>query len=296
MNDNQTNQPAGAPDQKTPKSRRKGGIGGFFRWFFRFRIILIFLLLVISLPVFMIIYGIVLPAKNYKPTTGVGTVSLSDTAHSHSSSMTGTQLEEVRKIIALENERAFQKNRLALAENDSVYFILDVPDSALWLEIKGVPVRKTHVRLMEVSNRFSLISHENLLPWISEPFTLQSDMATIPKMPIVVKQAPKDTIEAQKSAAPNPIETTPVFFTLYFDRNLVIEIEQADLTPEQEELEAVMNYKEIKRKESNRSMIETLRNPQQPNRLLPIRIVIDEADARAIYRAIPTKTHLLLKL
>jgi hypothetical protein len=271
-----------------------GSIGSFFRWFWRNkRIQVIFLLLVIALPVFTIIYGIVLPAKNYQPSAGLP--ALSDTAQLHDASMNTAQMEEVRKIIALENERVFLKNRLALAEKDSVYFILDLADSMIWLEIKGVPVRKTKIAQLVVSNRFSLISHENLLPWITEPFTLQHDLSTIPKMPIVVKQAPKDTIEAAKaSSAPLPLESTPVFFTLYFDRNLILEFEQAEMVDEAGE-EQIKSYRATKRQESNLSVMETLRNPQQSNRLLPIRMVIPEKDARAIYRAIPSKTHLIVK-
>lgn len=254
---------------------------------------MIFLILVIALPVFTIIYGIVLPAKNYQPAAGLP--SLSDTASVHDASMTATQAEEVKKIISMENERVFLKNRLALAEKDSVYFILDLADTMIWLEIKGVPVRKTKITHLEVSNRFSLISHENLLPWITEPFTLQHDLSTIPKMPIVVKQAPKDTIEAAKaSSAPLPLESTPVFFTLYFDRNLILEFEQAEPVDESGE-EQIKSYRTTKRHESNRSVMETLRNPQQSNQLLPIRMVIPEKDARAIYRAIPSKTHLIVK-
>ena len=274
-------------------------IGSFFKWFGRNRRIqVIFIILVLALPIFLIIYGIVLPVKNYKPipVSGLSAIESPDTILSGNVSLNEAQLAEVREIIQKENEVAFQRNRLALAEKDSIYVVLNVPDSLLILEIKGVTVKKTRLLDIEISNRFALISHENLLPWISEPFTLESDLSTIPKSPIVVKQAPKDTIEAAKmSTKPAPPDSTNVFYTLYFNRNLVLEIEQADPL-EVGATEQVKTYRKLKREESTRSVYQMLRNPQQTDQPMMIKLVVSEVEARAIYRAVPTKTHLLLKL
>jgi hypothetical protein len=276
------------------KPRKKG----FFRWFARNRRIqAIFIILVLSIPVFLIIYGIVLPVKNYQPyPTSSEPVKESDKSPLLISSLNNDQLSDIQKIIRKENERAFEQTRLSLAEKDSIYMILDVPDSLLLLEIKGVTVKKTPIVMLEVSNRFSLISHENLLPWISQPFTLERELSTIPKSPIVVKQAPKDTIEAAKmSSKPAPPDSTNVFFTLYFDRNLVLEIEQSE-PPEKGATEKVETYRKIKRKESTRSVFQMLRNPQQSDQPMLVKIVISEPEARAIYRAVPSNTRLILKL
>jgi len=278
------------------KKKPRGSQKGFFRWFGRNRRIqVIFFLLVISVPAFMIVYGIVVPTKNYKPAVSTGVESSNETAGG-SVSLTGEQLEAVRKIIALENERAYEQMRLDLAGKDSVYFILNIPDSAIILEIKGVPVRVNKILQMEVSNRFSLISHENLLPWISQPFTLERDYSTIPKSPIVIKQAPKDTIEAAKtSTKPLPPDSTAVFYTLYFDRNFELEIEQINPL-EKGNVEKVKEYLQAKKKESYRSVIETFKNPSLANQPLKIKLVLSDVDAKAIYRAIPAESHLILKL
>jgi hypothetical protein len=276
-----------------------GSIGAFFKWFFRKRRIqVIFFIMVIALPVFLIVYGVILPVRNYKPfpvATG-NTVIPEDTISTGQISLDEAQQELLGQIIRKENEKAFQNSRLSLAEKDSIYMILDVPARLLLLEIKGVTVKKAKLVDIEISNRFSLISHENLLPWISEPFTLESDLSTIPKSPIVVKQAPKDTIEAAKmSSKPGPPDSTNVFFTLYFDRNLVLEIEQAD-SLDKALTEKVKNYRNIKKKEYTQSLFQMLRKPQQTDQPMKIKMWISEVEARAIYRAVPSKTHLLLKL
>jgi hypothetical protein len=271
----------------------------FFKWFGRNRRIqIIFIVLVLSLPLFLIIYGIVLPVRNYKPSpsSSIGPMGSADTMGVGNIRLDDAQLVEVKKIIRKENEKAFQQNRLSLAEKDSIYMVLDLPDSLVILEIKGVTVKKTKILDMEISNRFALISHENLLPWMAEPFTLERDLSTIPKSPIVVKQAPKDTIEAAKtSSAPRPPDTTGVFYTFYFDRNLLIEVEQAN-PPEEDVMERVKAYRSIKRDESYRSVFQMLKKPQQTDQPMMIKLVVSEVDARAIFRAVPTKTHLILKL
>lgn len=271
----------------------------FFRWFARNRRIqLIFIILSLALPVFLIIYGVVIPVKNYKPNPSDfgGTNPGTDTVSRGFTSLSDDQLNLVRQIIRKENEKAFQSQRLNLAEKDSIYAVLDLKDSALILEIKGVTVKKAKLLHVEVSNRWALISHENLLPWVSKPFILEHDLSTIAKDPIVVKQAPKDTIEAAKqSSKPAPPDSTNVYYTLYFDRNLVLEVEQAN--PLEVGLtEKVETYQKIKRKESTRSVFELLRNPQQSDQAMVIKMVMSEPEARAIYRAVAANTQLILKL
>jgi hypothetical protein len=273
-------------------------VGSFFKWFWRnHRIQVIFIILVLSIPGFLIIYGIVLPVRNYKPSPTSTTVPMgADSANAGNVSLDDNQLAQVRNIIQKENERAFEKNRLSLAEKDSIYMVIDLPDSSIILEIKGVTVKKTRIMDMEVSNRFAIIPHENLLPWISEPFTLKHDLSTIPKSPIVVKQAPKDTIEAAKtSSMPRLPDSTGVFYTFYFDRNLLIEVEQSN-PPEADVMDRVKAYRLTKRQESNNSVIQMLKKPEQTDQPMTIRLVLSDVDARAIFRAVPTNTKLILKL
>jgi hypothetical protein len=273
-------------------------VGSFFKWFWRnHRIQVIFIILILSIPGFLIIYGIVLPVKNYKPSPTSTTVPLSaNSANAGSVSLDDAQLAQVRTIIRKENERAFEKNRLSLAEKDSIYMVIDLPDSLIILEIKGVTVKKTRIMDMEVSNRFAIIPHENLLPWISEPFTLKHDLSTIPKSPIVVKQAPKDTIEAAKtSSAPRPPDSTGVFYTFYFDRNLLIEVEQSN-PPEADVMDRVKAYLDTKKQESTQSVIQMLKKPEQTDQPMRIKLVMSDVDARAIFRAVPANTKLILKL
>jgi hypothetical protein len=282
------------PVQKEPRSGLFGGIGRFFKWFWRNRRIQVFFLVfTLALPVFLLVYGIVIPVKNFKPNPN-STIQPSE--NEGNVSLTDAEKEAVRKIIQKENVKAFEQSRLSLAEIDTIYAVLDIPAKSLNLEIKGVTVKKAALAEIEISNKFGLISHENLLPWISEPFTLEKDISTIPQSTMIVKQAPKDTIEAQKqSAKPEPPDSTNIYYTLYFDRNLVIEVEQSNPF-EKWETEKVITYKNIKRQESTRSVFKMLKNPQQTDQPMVIRLKLNDSDAKSIYRAMPIKSRLILKL
>jgi len=281
------------------KNRYIDNVVSFFRWFRRNRRIqVIFLILVFALPVFLLIYGIVIPLKHSQPSpsSSVNNLIPIDTASNRTPGLNDDQLEAVKRITQKENEKAFQQSRLSLVRKDSIYMILNIPDSMLQLEIKGVTVKRARLIHIDISNRFSLISHENLLPWISEPFTLERDLATIPKSPIVVKQAPKDTIEAAQMSTKPPLpDSTNVFFTFYFDRNLVLDVEQDDPLSKGY-TDKVRTYRNMKRKESRRSVFNLLRNPRQTDQPLLIKLSISEVEARAIYRAAPINTRLVLKL
>jgi hypothetical protein len=286
------------PGQKERRKGLFGGIGRFFKWFWRNRRIQVFFLLfTLALPVFLLIYGIVIPVKNFKPNPVSTNQPLpANEGGGGSVSLTDAQEAAVRTIIQKENQKAFEQSRLALAGIDTIYAVLDIPAKSLNLEIKGVTVKKASITEIEISNKFGLISHENLLPWISEPFTLEKDLATIPQSTMIVKQAPKDTIEAQKqSAKPEPPDSTNIYYTLYFDRNLVIEVEQSNPF-EKWETEKVITYKNIKRQESTRSVFKLLKNPQQTDQPMVIRLKLNDSDAKSIYRAVPIKSKLILKL
>jgi hypothetical protein len=255
----------------------------------------VFIILALILPFIIVVYSVIIPVGQYQamPWSEQPTA---DTVSLKSSKLNKDQKELVLDIIGIEKEKVFQQNRLALASQDSIYLLVNLIDSTMNLEIKGVTVRTNKILDLEVSNRFRLISHENILPWLQKPFTLERALATIPKSPIIVKQAPKDTIEAAKmSTTPEPAKPNAVFFTFYFDRNLVIEVEQVN-PPDEENLDDIKAYRRQKRNEARRSIWQSLNSARRADQPMSIKLIVSEEDAKAIYRAVPMKTHLILKI
>jgi hypothetical protein len=90
-------------------------------------------------------------------------------------------------------------------------------------------------------------------------------------------------------------DSTGVFYTFYFDRNLLIEVEQSN-PPEADVMERVKVYRDLKKEESRQSVVQMLKKPEQTDQPMKIKLVMSDVDARAIFRAVPTNTKLILKL
>jgi hypothetical protein len=274
-----------------------GGFTSFFRWFFHRKLaILIFLLLLLALPAYVYYVTVYIPTHTpgYMPANSTGE-NRKDTLEIPGSLDQAT-LDTVRLIGTMELEKAYIKNRLALSQTDSVYMGIDLKNKQVNLEIKGVVVRTCPIVSAEISKRLHDIGHDQLLDWISTPFDLKGDLSTISKIPYVIKAAPKDTLEAQaQSSIPKSVDTTAVLFTLYFNRNLVVEIEQSEeLKPG--DLLIIAPYNEIKDKEYRQQALQAAMRFRPPVHEFYIRLKVSAADARAIYRGIPVHATMALRL
>lgn len=276
--------------------RIAGAFKSFFRWFFRRKLaILLFLLLIMALPAYVLYVTVYLPMKTAGYIVSSPGNSPADTA------MTATVtdpalIDSARMLASLEMERAYVKNRLALSASDSVYMSVDLNSMEIDLEIKGVVVRQCPIVSATITQQLQKVDHDQLLQWISAPFSLHDDLSTIPKIPYVIKEAPKDTLEAQaQSSKPQPNDSTTVLFTLYFDRDLVIEFEQEEEFNESDEL-LIESYYGTKEKAFRDEALQAVRHFRAPERDIYITLRVSAADARAIYRGIPVNASIALRL
>lgn len=210
-------------------------------------------------------------------------------------------IEELKKysnkMTALKLEEMFLVSQILIAKNDSIGLILDLVDSTLSLNIRGVNIRDCQIHYIKMGQRFRHIKgDQRLFNWLSRPFVLQKDWATIEKVPIKIRKAPRDTIEAKKyKSEPVTLDKPDVHYTLQFDRNLVIKVHQ---------VESNSFWGSIRNGYYNirlylRMLMDTflaffhLNTPQSP---LWIELKISKNDALAIYRAIPNHAALALRL
>jgi hypothetical protein len=275
-----------------------GGIRSFFRWFFHRKLaMLIFFLLMLALPAYVLYITVFLPVRTagYLVITPESSQASKDSTQATPSADRALS-DTLRLVGSLELEKAYVKNRLALSQSDSVYMSVNLKDKEFNLEIKGVVVRACPIVSAVVSQRLSSVDHDQLLQWVSTPFDLQRDLSTIPKIPYVIKAAPKDTLEAQaQSSKPLPNDTSAVLFTLYFDRDLVVEIEQSEAFNEVDE-ELISSYYGIKDMAFRQEALQAAMHFRPPERDIYISLKVSAADARAIYRGIPVNATMALRL
>lgn len=201
------------------------------------------------------------------------------------------------RMFDLKSEELFLQSQLLIAKSDSIGLILNLADSMLSLNIRGVNVRDCQIYRFKMSHGFKhLEASHGVFNWLSKPFILQKDWATIPQVPIKIRKAPRDTIEAKKyKSEPVTLDKPDVHFTLKFDRNLVIRIHQIESNSFWGTiLKWYYNIRSYLRRVAD-TFLAFIHGKAPANRLW-IELKISKNDALAIYRAIPSQAALALKL
>jgi len=198
---------------------------------------------------------------------------------------------------AFEIEQAFLQSRLKLAQTDSIFLVVDLVDNTVSLEIKGVELRRCKIirsRLKaegEYREKMGVLSD-----WLSAPFVLQQEHATIPKEPIRVKEAPKNADEADLMPPEEvPVEDDVVNFWLYFDRNLSLSVKEIHPPSFGDRFRKVFN-KVGERFQFELTELGLWLRLKKPQNQVRISLELSREDAKAVYRALPDQAGLALRI
>ncbi len=201
-----------------------------------------------------------------------------------------------QRLLELDIRRAYLQARWELSKGDSISLSINLRDSLVSLEMKGTPIRQCRILRFEVSRALERLQAKGRLhEWLTTPFTLQkSDLATLPKAPVRVVTAPRDTLEAQARAKEEiPLEKNDVHFTLEFDRNLTLAFEQAQDLSFRGRLKK-WGYELQRGYASVKEAVHALLAGELPQHRMLITLELTQEDAKAIYRALPRKAGLAL--
>lgn len=201
-----------------------------------------------------------------------------------------------REISFLVNEKAYKEALLKLSESDSIQLIINLSDSMVYLSIKGVIIHQTKVneyKKDKLLNKLSLIQEVKLF---SEPLSVKKEYATIVKEPIVIRHAPKDTLEASLNAwKPDTLIQNPAFVSLCLDYGIQIIFEQDDNKNFYDKWKSFMFYNQLRIWKVKKSITNFFcLKKQQYTPTIIVKMPVD--DLRAIYRAMPNRSLVVLKL
>jgi hypothetical protein len=187
----------------------------------------------------------------------------------------------------LVKELSYKEALLKLAEEDSIQLAVNLSDSTVCLYIKGVKIHETHLKefkIDELLNKMPIIQYVKIF---SEPRNIHRQNASIVKEPIVVRQAPKDTVEAALNAwKPDTLIQKPAYLNLALDCGIALLFEQDSNISWQDKWIRFSFKSGVRIKQTITSIGNFVRFRKQEY-IPTITIKMPADDLRAVYRALP---------
>ena len=210
--------------------------------------------------------------------------------------VTSLSKDDLTTLFELKKSESLLRSRYNLSTEDSIYLVLDLTNKVARLEMKGIPLHDSNLQNIWISNSIKMFQTESFLRWISQPFVLKNASSTIERVQFLVKNAPKDTIEANKAdAIPVPRKTEDVYIIMNFERNLQLVIQQSEISEGIEKVRIDSIKSSLFKKEAEKS-IKSLTNLKREAITPMIVITLPKADAITLYRALPQKLKMVLKM
>ncbi len=207
-----------------------------------------------------------------------------------------TSKDEILEYFEVKKKETFLKVLYGLAAEDSIYLVLDLQNNVATLEMKGIPLHDSPLKSVWISNSIKLFHTEALIKWMSQPFVLKNVVSTIERVQFLVKNAPKDTIEANKAdAIPVPRKTEDVYISMNFERNLQLVIQQSELSEGADKARIDSLKNNLFKRESEKS-IKALTSLKREAVTPKIVITLPKADAITLYRALPQRLKMVIKM
>ena len=194
------------------------------------------------------------------------------------------------------HQRAFLTARLGMSASDSIGLTVNLKDSLVQLEMKGVVLRQVKFRRAELSRFFSGIKPDAYTYHFSKPFGITEIEGTIEKNPVIVRKVPKDTIEAAQTQI--QIDTTKREFVewhLMLDSSLVVSIVQSDEFDAGFDL-SLMKYRLRRHMKTLAAANRNILRFRKPEYLPEVTVFIPANEAKSFFRALPPNGQVVLRL
>jgi len=195
--------------------------------------------------------------------------------------------------IDLIRKKAFLSSQVKMAESDSIGLLINMRDSLIQLQIKGLPIRTVRMSEYDISPFFERANQEAVYSMLSTPLVVTGMQATFRKDPLNIKIAPKDTTEATVDAKPDTTDYEPVFFTLDTDHNIRFFFEQQEDTIAADR-RARFFFDLKDRARNTKATMKAITRFETPPYAPYIKIWVPKAEAKIVFRAIPREGMIVL--
>ena len=198
---------------------------------------------------------------------------------------------ELKQLVS---EKAFKEAKASLLSDDSIHLIVDLHDSIIGLSINGVVIHKTKFHDLNSDPLLNRLPNMYYVKLFSNPLSIEKQIATIVKEPIVVRHAPKDTVEAALNVyKPDTLVQNPAFLILKLNYHINLFISQ-DQNPAFNDKWVQFIFKSTY---YARTVLRNARNFiffKKPIYEPVIFIKVPANDLRSIYRALPENAKVML--
>ncbi|HPS72585.1 MAG TPA: hypothetical protein PLM70_10040 [Bacteroidales bacterium] len=249
--------------------------------------------LIIRIPLFIIVFTVISFILYF---TIMSIISTSRKISEINSNFSFKQIEKTSiderfftdsTFVELQKEKAFIQSRIAMAATDSIGLTLNLRDSLALLEINGVVVHKSKISYLRICKAFNKANSFAVATMLSSPLNIVKDTATIKKMPLTVRMAPKDTSE-YVPYVPDTSHSEPVNYILELNNGIRLFIYQQELD-KSEDFHNQIEFDLTDRVKNTITALRKIKKFEVPEYRLYIKIRIPKDDAKIIYRAIPRK-------
>jgi hypothetical protein len=250
----------------------------------------IFLFIVIGIAIlFYLMVTVAAPIRKVKELNKIAT---SDSVFMKKSKA----IAKYSKLLPLVKEKAFKEAQIIQANQDSIGLLIDFRNRKASLMLKGVEIQSSEIVDFKKDKVFDGIDAPAFRKLFSKPLYNTYTYSTFVKEPIVVKKAPKDTIEAMKLATLPvlpPIE--PAYVSYDLDRGFKLIMIQDSINTLEEKL-IEKQFKSDLRKQIYGNIFSSFSDLENPKYTPTIIIKLSGRDVRSIYRALPVKASFVMLL
>ena len=178
-----------------------------------------------------------------------------------------------------------------IKSDDSIGIVLDLRDNLLFLTCHNVAIRTCPVAEYHYSSSWKALKQSgHINSYLDSPFTQETETATIPKFPIKIKNAPKDSLAAARESVVDTCSVPKkgdVAICMRFNNDLTILVYQSEkYSSETIAFSLPWFYMANAATEMTRSMRGLMDGKIRPIPKM-ITIVLSHDDAAILYRAFP---------
>ncbi len=247
----------------------------------------IFLTLFLSILLVFLILTATAPDRTYRK---MHTAVYADSAFIQGFS----RLPQTPSIDSLLKKKAFFEAQLNMVTSDSIALVINLNDSIVNLLIKGVTIHSSKIPEFRIDPILKKLQIPVYYKFFSHSISVVDDYCSIVKEPIIIRHAPKDTLEAAQSVYfPDTLKKDPAFIVLHTDIGLEVNIEQN----EKAGMAIKRIHSEFLFRKKYRDMIANVKQIlkfRKPEYSPAIYIELSGDDVRTIYRAIPDNAQIVL--